>query len=121
MLDLMDEYSGLAGPASVDAPTPGTDGGSRGQAYVVDGDADQTQGAVVVDVAFFDPDYRVARDLALDFDARLMGYPVKVSSNGRTVLFDAVETISIPREVPWLDDNSIRKFLATYRVTFRRR
>lgn len=121
VLDLIDQqgYQALA-PASVDAPTPGRDPLPAAQAYIVDGDARITEGQVVIDVCFYATTYVAARELLKSFDAVLMGYPVKVSSNGRTVLFDSVETISIPKEVPWLDDSSVRKFMATYRVSFRR-
>ena len=121
ILDLIDQqaYPGF-GPASWAAPMPGKDSIPAAQAYIIDGASDALSGDVLIDVCFFADTYRGAREPSRSFDAVLMGYPLVVSSGGSTVLFDSVESLSIPKEVPWVDDLSIRRFLATYRVTYRR-
>jgi hypothetical protein len=106
----------------VDAPTPGTAATlPAAQVYQADGAADQTGGYAVIDVHSFARTYGDTSALARSLDATLMGYPHVVSSNGSAVLFDRVECLSIPSEIPWLEDNSIRRFRATYSVSFRRR
>ena len=117
---LMDDEPALQ-PANIDAPTPDVNVALPAcQAYTFDGDADQTSGSFVVDVHFFAETYAEASRLARTFDARFMRYPHRVSSNGSAVLLDRVGTVSMPTEVPWIDDNSIRRFQATYSVSFRR-
>ena len=108
-------------PASYKTPTPGDDVLPAAQAYVWDGDAGLTDGTFTVDVAFFASSYSVASRLSRTFDARFMGYPHRVSSAGSAVLLDRVETNVIPNEVPFTDDDSVRRFQATYSVSFRRR
>jgi hypothetical protein len=122
-LDLIDLKmpARLAGQASTQAPTPGSTPLPAAQAYMYDGKATQTDGYAVVDVHFFAANYDTASQLARDFDAEAMGYPHLVSSNGSAVLFDQVECISLPAEIPFTDDNSVRRFRATYSVSFRRR
>jgi hypothetical protein len=124
MLDLIDREmaTDLGGHgASVEAPTPGDTPLPAAQAYTVDGAADVTSGYAVVDVHFFADDYLQASQLARTFDSKMMGYPHVVSSNGRSVLFDRVECIGLPTEIPWTEDNSVRRFRSTYSISFRRR
>lgn len=124
MLDLIDrEVGGLlsGNGASTEAPTPGSTALPAAQAYMYDGQAGPTDGYAVVDAHFFATTYGEASNLARTFDAKMMGYPHVVSSSGRTVLFDRVECLSLPTEIPWTDDNSVRRFRATYSVSFRRR
>jgi hypothetical protein len=117
---LMADMDGV-GEANVAAPTPGESPLPAAQAYVFDGAADQTEGTFVVDVAFYASSYSVASRLSRTFDARFMGYPHRVSSGDSTVLLDRVETNVIPNEVPFTEDDSVRRFQATYSVSFRRR
>lgn len=117
--ELMADEDALS-DASISAPTPGESPLPAVQAYTYDGDADQTSGIFVADVHFFAATYAEASRLARTFDSRMMRYPHRVSSNGDSVLLDSVGTVSIPTEVPWVDDNSIRRFQATYSVSFRR-
>lgn len=118
--DVMGDQAGLA-KASINAPTPGVSPLPAVQAYVWDGSASDTEGDFVVDVAFFAATYAEASRLSRTFDARFMGYPHHVSSDGRAVLLDRVTTNVIPNEVPFTDDSSVRRFQATYSVSFRRR
>jgi hypothetical protein len=123
-MDFADREVGpmLAGGASsLEAPTPGSTPLPALQIFLVDGSADQTSGYAVVDVHAFANDYLEASALARTFDSKVMGYPHLVSSNGSAVLFDQVECLSIPAEIPWLDDNSVRRIKSTYTVSFRRR
>lgn len=106
---------------SVKAPTPGSSPLPAGQAYVWDGNADLTEGDFLVDVAFFAKTYAEASRLSRNFDSRFMGYPHRVSSGDSTVLLDRVSTNVIPNEVPFTEDDSVRRFQATYSVSFRRR
>lgn len=117
--ELMSDEDTLA-PASISAPTPGEGPLPAVQAYTYDGDADQTGGTFVCDVHFFATTYAEASRLARTFDSRIMRYPHRVGSGVASVLLDSVGTVSIPTEVPWVDDNSIRRFQATYSVSFRR-
>jgi hypothetical protein len=107
--------------ASVKAPTPGVSPLPACQAYVFDGSASDTEGDFIVDIAFFAKTYAEASSLSRTCDQRFMGYPHRVSSDGRTVLLDRVTTNVIPNEVPFTDDDSVRRFQATYSVSFRRR
>jgi hypothetical protein len=116
---LMSDETALSN-ATVKAPTPGDSPLPAAQAYVWDGSAGQTEGDFVVDVAFFATTYGEASRLSRTFDARLMGYPHRVSSGDSTVLLDRVTTNVIPNEVPFTDDDSVRRFQATYSVSFRR-
>src|SRR6478735_6326570 len=111
LIDLKISSARLPGKARSTAPSPDATAWQAGQ----------TEGYAVVDVHFFHPDYATAMNLAIDFDAAAMGYPHVVSSNGRAVLFDRVECLSLPAEIPWLDDRSVRRIRATYSVSFRRR
>lgn len=121
--DLIDQLMAdetALGDAAVWAPTPGSTPLPAAQAYVVDGDADQTVGQFVVDVQFFAATYHEASRLSRIFDQRFMQYPHRVSSGDSTVLLDRVGAVSTPTEVQWIEDNSIRRFVATYSVSFRR-
>lgn len=122
LLDFIDQVMPETFPGGADmmAPTPGVDPLPAVQAYFYDGNADQLGGEAICDVHFFAETYAQASSLAREFDAKFMGYPHRVSSNGSAVLFDQVGTVSIPTEIPWLEDNSIRRFQATYSVSFRR-
>jgi hypothetical protein len=91
------------------------------QAYVFDGTANLTEGDFTVDVAFYATTYSEASRLSRTFDARFVGYPHRVSSGDSTVLLDRVTTNVIPNEVPFTVDDSVRRFQATYSVSFRRR
>lgn len=127
-LDLMDEWNATlpepdryAGTAMTTSPTPGsTDPLPAAQAYMFDGSADQLGGEAIVDVHFFASRYVDASRLSRSFEHHLMQYPHRVSSNGSSVLFDQVGTLSLPTEVEWVEDNSIRRFQATFSVSFRR-
>ena len=123
MLALLDEKTTVPeANIRVSAPTPGATASLPAiQVFQVDGESDQLDGYSVIDIHTFDRSYLDTSNLALDVDAIVMGYPHLVSSNGRSVLFDRVECLSIPSEIPWLEDNSIRRFRATYSVSFRRR
>ena len=133
LLDLIDSWFGpgpeqaqargemaLAQGSSSEQPIPGVDPLPWGQGYVYGGDGDQLQSFPVADVAFFAADYDTASTLARRFHARLMQYPHRVSSSGRTVLFDRVEVVALPAEIPFVEGNGIRRFQATYSFSIRR-
>lgn len=84
------------------------------------GDVDRFGGDVMVDLSIFAATYRKARDLARSVEDRLVGYPFRVSSGGRSVLVDKVEIASPTVEVPWQEDSDIRRFQGTYRLSIRR-
>ena len=110
----------LSSPASLLSPTVGEDPLPWAQAYSLGGPGDQIETTATVDVHFFADTYGVASYLARRFDARFMGYPHRVSSNGRSVLFDRVDQVSAPVEVPWDEAASVRRFQATYTLSIRR-
>lgn len=110
----------LGAPASVDAPTTGEDPLPWAQAYVYGGGGGPLEADFTADVAFFAPTYGAASLLARRFEARIMGYPVRVSSSGRSVLFDSVSEVSVPAEVPWDAESKVRRFQATYSFSIRR-
>ena len=91
------------------------------QAFLWDGTASDWDGEFLIDIAFYAKTYAEASRLSRTFDARFMGYPHRVSSDGSAVLLDRVTTNVIPNEVPFTDDDSVRCFRATYSVSFRRR
>lgn len=107
--------------ASTRMPTPGGDDALPwATAYVFGGDGDALQSNPVLDVHFFAGDYATASLLARRFHARFMQYPHRVSSSGRSVLFDRVEVGVLPAEVEYVEDDSIRRFQATYSFSIRR-
>ena len=123
MLDVVDMLMADEGPltaADIDAPTPDESPLPAVQTYMVDGDEDGWDGSFVADVAFFATTYTEASRLARKFHDRFVGYSHRVESNGSAVRLDSVGTVSLPNEVAWLDDRSIRRFVATYAVTYRR-
>mgnify|MGYP003297331600 CR=1 FL=1 len=73
-----------------------------------------------VDLSVFDNRYPKARDLARLIEARLLGYPFRVSSGGRSVLVDKVEAPVPTVEVEWQKDSTIRRFQGTYSLSIRR-
>ena len=85
-----------------------------------DGDSDRFGIRAVVDVSVFASLYRDARNLALEIEAKLLGYPHRVSSGGRSVLVDMVEVATGTREVEWQRDSTVRRFQATYTFSIRR-
>lgn len=56
------------------------------------------------------------RDLAESIRQRLISGPNVIGS----VTIDFSSTATAPNEVPWSDDQTIRRFTATYRITARR-
>jgi hypothetical protein len=109
----------LAAPTSLYSPTEGEDPLPWAQIYAVGGSGGPLENDTTVDVQFFASKYGDASLLARRFDARIMGYPHRVSSNGRSVLFDRVETVSTPVEIDW-DQGATRRFQATYSLSIRR-
>lgn len=84
------------------------------------GDADRFGQNPDVDISVFAGRYPAARDLARLIEARLVGYPFRVSSGGRSVLVDKVEVPSPSVEVEWQADSTIRRFQGTYSLSIRR-
>lgn len=85
-----------------------------------DGDVDLFSTRPIVDLAVFASAYVTARDIARLLERRLLGYPFRVSSGGRSVLVDRVEVATPTVEVPWQQDSPIRKFQGTYQLSIRR-
>lgn len=108
-----------AGQVRREAPTPGTDPADplpAVQVYAFDGDSDQLGGYAVLDVHVYAATYAQASLLARTLDAKLLLYPHRVGN----VLLDTVTTVSSPKEIEFVTDNSIRRFQATYTVSYRR-
>jgi hypothetical protein len=83
-------------------------------------DTDRFESVADVDVHVFAATYPVARNLAFGLESRLLGYPFRVSTGGRSVLVDRV-TVAVPAaEVEWQQDSAIRRFQGTYQISNRR-
>lgn len=72
------------------------------------------------DLEVFASTYAKASELARTIEARLIGYPFRVSSGGRSVLVDRVEVLTPTVEVEWQQDSTIRRFQGTYQFSIRR-
>jgi len=72
--------------------------------------------AALVSVDAFAGDRTTAHTLAEAVRQRLLTFPHTL--DGATI--DRVTTTAGPSEVAWSDDQSVRRFTATYRVTVRR-
>lgn len=81
----------------------------------VGGGRDRINDYPTVDVDVFAPTYAAAEAMAEAIDAWLVGPPP-----GPRV-FDRVEVEVAPRELPWGDESTVRRFNATYRIVSRRR
>lgn len=72
------------------------------------------------DLEVFAPTYAKASEIARTIETRLVGYPFRVSSGGRSVLVDRVEVLTPTSEVEWQQDSTIRRFQGTYQFSIRR-
>lgn len=122
LLDWIDLIFGaeLGGPASMQSPLAGTTPLPHVQVYGFGGERERLNDYPTLDVAVFAADYATAANLAERIDTRLLGYPIVVESSGRSVVLDSVEVVSLPVEVPWDPEGTIRRFQATYSISIRR-
>ncbi len=81
----------------------------------IGGGRDRINDYPTVDVDTFAATYAQAEELAELVDAWLVGPPPTPSA------FDRVEVEVAPRELPWGDGTTVRRFNATYRIVSRRR
>lgn len=72
------------------------------------------------DLEVFATTYAKASQIARTIETRLVGYPFRVSSGGRSVLVDRVEVLTPASEVEWQQDSTIRRFQGTYQFSIRR-
>lgn len=68
-----------------------------------------------IDVNVFTPDYS-GKALAETIRQRLISGPIVTAAG----VIDRVTTSTKPRELPWTDGSTVRRFAATYRVRARR-
>lgn len=80
------------------------------------GDDDRITDANLITIDTFAAVRADSKALAETIRARLLSGPL---TTGSTTL-DTTTTATAPSEVPWSDDQSIRRFSATYRITARR-
>lgn len=85
------------------------------RAYRSSGSADRLNDFANIQVDVFDPLRSVAEPLARRIQALMMGPPPPVAA------FDRVDCPVSPQELEWGDDDTIRRWGATYRVVSRRR
>ena len=107
---------------STDLPSPGVPLLPYVQVFAVSGTRDRRNAYPVIDVSVFGSSYVGAETLAEQIDAALLGYPLTVSSGGRSVLVDRVDVVSNPVELPWDTESTARRFRfqATYQLSLRR-
>ena len=88
---------------------------------VVDAGASQLNAYPTIDFEWIGKTYKGPEMLAREFDSWLMEYPRSVTSDGRVVLLDAVESISAPVELDLDEEAPPYRFLSTYQLSIRRR
>lgn len=122
LLDWVDLNFGgeLGGPASTESPLAGSTPLPHVQVYGFGGSRTRLEDRPVLEVQTFAATYDVAADLAERIDTKLLGYPLRIESSGRSVVFDSVDVVSPPVEVPWDSEGTIRRFTATYSISIRR-
>ncbi len=81
----------------------------------IGGIRDRLNDLATVDVDVFAATYTAAQSLAEEVAEFLMGPPSGIRE------FDRVDCEIAPRELPWVDDNTVRRWGATYRPVTRRR
>jgi hypothetical protein len=109
--------------ANVATEAPATDLLTRLPFVIVNhwgGDAGRFDSNPIIDVSYLSTRYATSRDGARLIEARLLGYPLRVSSGGRSVLVDRVEVVSPTVEIEWAKDSDIRRFQGTYQLSIRR-
>lgn len=84
------------------------------------GESDRFATRPVVDLDVFAATYADAGRIARAIEAKLLGYPFRVSSGGRSVLVDSVQVLTETTEVEWQQDSTIRRFQGTYQFSIRR-
>lgn len=111
-------------PSVVVGPTYDEDQATPGQTYVavtmLPGAGDRLNARPIYDVSVFSPRYATSERIALKLDKGLMGYPFRVGSDENVAVVDSVNAVTYPAEVEWSGDSTIRRFLATYELVFRR-
>lgn len=85
------------------------------RAYRSAGSSDRLHDFADIQVDVFDPLRSVALPLARRIEALLLAPPPPIA------VFDRIECPVSPRELEWGDDDTIRRWGATYRVVSRRR
>jgi hypothetical protein len=121
---LLEQFPGVLLAKNVGTRTPSSGFTGRLPFVMADhfgGDDERMNLYPTVDLHFFGETFAKARDLARASEARLIGYPFRVSSGGRSVLVDRVEVLSPAVEVEWQQDSTIRRFQGTYQFSIRRR
>lgn len=83
--------------------------------YRFGGGADRFNDAADVQLDVFHPLRSVGLPLARQIQSKLLGPPPPVA------MFDRIECPVAPRELDWGDDDTMRRWGATYRVVSRRR
>lgn len=123
MLDWLDANfaSDLGGMASSSSPMAGVTPLPHAQAYGLGGDRDILSDHPTIEIQVFAATYLAAGNLAERIDVKLLALGGhRFISNGQPILFDHVEVVSPPIEIPWDSENSIRRFQASYSVSIRR-
>ncbi len=124
-MDFVVEYCGDAEVLDTNVGTRLPDTGLTGRMPFVrinhfGGDDERLNLRPTFDLEVFASTYAKASDLARLIETRLVGYPFRVSSGGRSVLVDRVEVLSPTVEVEWQQDSTIRRFQGTYQFSIRR-
>lgn len=120
---LLDQFSDDFAEDRVGTRIPGALAGRLpfAHAFHWQGGSNRLEGTIIVDLSVFADDYSEASLLARRIESKLLGYPFRVSSGGRSVLIDSVRVAVPTVEVPWLEGTStIRRFQGTYELSVRR-
>lgn len=83
----------------------------------IGGDDDGFTDSALVSIDAFAAIRSDAQALAEAVRQRLLSRPIPVTGG---VTLDYASTATAPNEVPWSDDQSVRRFTASYRITARR-
>lgn len=111
ILDFLESrFAELVGQVGIELPESKDYAGGKffAQVFQVDGMADIFGQEPVLDIAVFHQRWREAEKMAFHVEAALLGYPMRVSSGGNSVVIDRVYVTSAAHELPWEPGDATR-------------
>lgn len=122
LMDLLESTFAELPPGQVGVELPDSeryaDNRFYAQVFQVDGGADRFGQDPILDISVFHRRWLSAEQMAFHIERALMGYPLRVSSGGRSVVIDRVEITSAAHELPW-DPGDATRFNMTVQLVLR--